>query len=162
MKTHIALFTLILFVISSCATISKRRQPSQKSYSDVYDLSLGELETLLSEHLVPQRYEINTSPQPHYFETTWISGDHPFKPKEVEKTSEEVKYRLIFELFDVTKPEALKEGFPHQTLLRITKEVQVKKPFPGDWEMEPSDGLEEEALLYRVDRLLKLKKASQI
>ena len=158
MKTHVILFLVMLFFLSSCATISKRRQPSQTSYSDVYDLSLGELETLLSEHLYPQHYEVKASPQPHYFETAWISGGHPFKPKELEKTSEETKYRLTFELFNVTKQEALKEGFPHQTLLRITKEVQVKKSFPKDWETESSDGLEEEALLYRVERLIKLKK----
>ena len=162
MKIRVVSSLLIVFFIFSCATVSKRRQPIQKSYSDVYDLSLGELETLLSEHLYPQHYEIKSSREPHYFETSWISGDHPFKPKDISKTSEATKHRLIFELFDVTKPDALKEGFPHQTLLRITKEVQVKKPFPSDWETETSDGLEEEALLYRVNRLLKLKIQAQI
>src|SRR3990167_6508637 len=115
MKIRVVSSLLIVFFIFSCATVSKMRQPIQKSYSDVYDLSLGELETLLSEHLYPQHYEVKASAQPHYFETTWITGEHPFKPKELEKNSEETKYRLTFELFNVTKQEALKEGFPHQT-----------------------------------------------
>ncbi len=162
MKIRSILFILMIFFISSCATVSKRRQPLQNSYSEVYDLSLGELETVLSEHLYPRHYEVQASQQPHYFETSWISGNHPFKPKEPQSSREDTKYRLIFEFFDVTEPNALKEGFPQQTQLRITKEVQVKKPFPNDWETEPSDGLEEEALLYRVNRLLKLKKQSKI
>jgi len=117
MKIRVVSSLLIVFFIFSCATVSKRRQPIQKSYSDVYDLSLGELETLLSEHLYPQHYEIKSSREPHYFETSWISGDHPFKPKDISKTSEATKHRLIFELFDVTKPDALKEGFSHPQMV---------------------------------------------
>lgn len=154
-----ALF-LILFLVS-CTTLSKRGEPQGKTYDEIYDLSLEEADTLLKEHILSTYYELASSEQKYFYQTLWIKGPHPFQPKKNSLT-EEQKYRLTFELIDLTKPEDFKSGFPPRILIRITKEVEMNAGFPKGWFKTSSDGLEEEALLYRFDRLIKLKKEEKI
>lgn len=160
MKKNISLL-LFLFIIG-CATISERRKPEERTYSEIYPISVEELDTMLSEKILTKHYTQEPSARKFYYKTEWKRGAHPYQTKQDANENSSTRYRLIFELNDLTAPGDFEAGRGYKTLLRISKEIEKTRTFPQSTILLVSDGLEEEALFYRIERLITLKEEGKL
>lgn len=153
---------IFLFFIMGCATISERRKPEERTYSEVYPVSIEKLDTILNEKILTKRYTLEPSAKKFYYKTEWIHEAHPYQTKQDVTHNGSVRYRLLFELNDLTASGDFETGRGYKTLLRISKEIEKKRTFPQSTLLLVSDGLEEEALFYRVERLITLKEEGKL
>ena len=75
---RLCIFTITLLVVA-CSVLEKRSQPSQEIYSDVFNVSIEELDAILAEHILKD-YPLSPSEVRYSYLTTWIQGDHTLSP----------------------------------------------------------------------------------
>ncbi|MBI2027193.1 MAG: hypothetical protein HYS98_05265 [Deltaproteobacteria bacterium] len=162
MKKYFKILYIIgLSSLLSCALVEKRRQPMEQKYTEYFSVSVEELSALLSEHIL-NKYELNAEAGGTFtFQTVPSSKPHPFQHK-LFIPKEEQRSELTIELADLTSPADLKAGFGQRTRISILKTVESKRGTFQEWVKTPSDGLEEEAILYRLHRLIQLKKSGKL
>lgn len=147
---------LTLGALVGCTTASERLERKlrlNEPVSRVYFAPYEDVEIALKHAMVkyPQRID-NTAAG--IFETDFIKGEARFKPahEEVEYSSG-YRYRILVRLVKgrTEKTPAVK--------VMIVKRIEIVRDFFSDPEQVASDGLEEEAILYRIDRELELARA---
>ena len=155
------LLFILCFALSSCALVEKRRQPTQQPYADYFPLSTEEVSALLSEYILP-RYELaSESTNTDSFETQWSSKPHPYQHASY-ALKQQHRSKLRFEVVDISPPTSPTTALRFRTKLTIEKTLEIRRSTIQGWKTIPSDGLEEEALLYRMNRLVQLKKMGKL
>lgn len=134
------------------STLAKNNKPDT-TYSRVYFGSYEEVELALKQSMIryPQRID-NT--EAGIFETDVIKGEFRFQPAHRDVTySSGYRYRIL-----VRMVRGKTDGKP-SVKVQINKKVEIAKDFFSDPKELSSDGLEEEAILYRIGRELQIAKA---
>lgn len=149
---------IAVILLSGCTTASDRLTRKLKvgePVSRVFFAKYEDVESALKIALLkyPQRVD-NT--EAGIFETDYVKGDARFKPphQNVEYSSG-YRYRLLVRLV-----KGKSESRP-AVKVSIVKHIELVRDFFAEPEILPSDGLEEEAILYRIGRELTIAKALQ-
>lgn len=146
------------FIVSGCATASQKLERKLKvgeSVSRVFFAKYEDVESALKIALLkyPQRVD-NT--EAGIFETDYVKGEARFRPAhENVDYSSGYRYRLIVRLVkgqSVSRP-AVK--------VVILKHIELARDFFAEPQIVPSDGFEENVILYRVGRELTINRAIQ-
>lgn len=142
--------------LSGCSTATSKIESKYKvgvPVSKVYYAKYEEVEAAVKQAMIryPQRVD-NT--EAGIFETDYVKGNARFVPahKEMELSSG-YRYRLLIRL--------VKGKSDERSAVRVSvlKQIELVRDFFSTAEAQPSDGLEEEAILYRINREISIAKA---
>lgn len=150
--TTVFLFSSIV-LLGGCVSAKKANQNYYGPREQVYYASFEEV--WRSVNLVLQSYPIRISNMDQgIIETDQIRGYRvwtpPHRPND---TSGGLSYRLIMHV--------IRGHYDGQNAIRVTvlKEKSLQKDFFSEAENQPSDGLEEQSLLYRIGREIQIERA---
>ena len=159
--TTVFLLILTLTGLARCSTASSKLEAKYKvgvPVSRVFYAKYDEVETALKQAMIryPQRIDNSDA---GIFETDYLKGEARFRPPQAEKDySSGYKYRILIRV--VRGKSDLKPGVAG-TKVQVLKQAELARDFFSAPEPQPSDGLEEEAILYRIGRELNIAKAIQ-
>lgn len=129
------------------STKLKLNEPVSRSYIT----SLGALETAIGQSLVKYPLRIHNL-EAGVIETDFVTGKNRFQPAHQPSSfSSGYRYRLIVHIVKGTLDEQAAYN------VQIVKKIEILRDFFSDPEPIPSDGLEEQALLYRIERELAIR-----
>jgi hypothetical protein len=156
-QTSSRLLVVALFAsgVVGCTTATQRLKERQSiaPYSRVYYANYEEVEVALKQSMIRYPQKVDNT-EAGIFETDFIKGDARFRsPFLTEKHSPGYRYRLLVRLVRGRSEErpAIK--------VQITKRGEIARDFFSEPEVVPSDGLEEQVILYRIGRELQLARA---
>lgn len=142
--------------VSGCSTATSKLEARYKvgvPVSRVYYAKYEEVEAGIKQAMIkyPQRVD-NT--EAGIFETDYVKGNARFVPAHsTEELSSGYRYRIIIRLVrgrSETRP---------AVRVSVLKNIELVRDFFAEPEQLPSDGLEENAILYRVGREISIAKA---
>ena len=145
-----------LFYFSGCSTATSKLQSKYKvgvPVSRVFYAKYDDVEAALKQAMIkyPQRVDNSDA---GIFETDYLKGEMRFKAPHLEtEFSNGYRYRILIRVVkgrSETKP-AIK--------VQVLKQIELARDFFSQPEAQPSDGLEEDAILYRIGRELTIAKA---
>ena len=149
-KSLILLVTLLTFsyLLGGCALFKDNPtgppptfEPNEKVFRASFD------EVWKAVQLSLQKYPIKKNIyEDGVIETDFVTGYQAWQPPHKEKTPQGWKYQIVVR---VIKGNAGKH--PAQKV-SVAKNIVFKKDFFTDEEQLPSDGLEEQVLMYRIER----------
>ena len=162
-KSHISLeaiwtsstLFLVVSVLASCAFSPPSEQaaysPKERVYFRPYD------EVWRATQLAFANYPIKMNNMDlGITETDYVKGDRIWSPPHLKnKTSTGVKYQITARII------AGRSKKRRGTKVSVFKKVEKRRDFFAEVEKIPSDGLEENALLYRIGREIKIENALQ-
>ena len=144
------------FALASCSTAStqlSKRLKIGEPVARVYFAKYEEVETAIKQAMIryPQRVD-NT--EAGIFETDYVKGEARFRsPVSTEAFSNGYRYRLLIRLV-----RGKNDDKPAVKVL-VTKQAELAGDFFAEPDPQPSDGLEETVILYRVGREIALARA---
>ena len=154
-----ALALAMPLLLGGCQTLATEKLKSKMKVGEpvvrVFFAKYEEVETALKQSMLkyPQRVD-NT--EAGIFETDYVKGDARFKPPhENVEYSSGMRYRILIRLVR-GKTEA-----KQAVKVVVVKQIEMVRDFFSQPEQLASDGLEEEVILYRIDRELKINRAIQ-
>ncbi len=147
------LFFISLIFLSSCASTP---EPAPLSYSRVFKAKFEEVWRACQQALIKYPMRINNM-DTAVLQTEYIKGRRAFRPptKQGEYPSS-YRYRLQIRLVRGNlnpQEEAIK--------VTIAKDAEAKKDFFSDPKKLESDGLEENVILYRIEREIQIERVLQ-
>lgn len=144
----IALF-LTLF-ISACGFVG-HKEGRQTPGERIFQASMGHVWRAIQLTLKDYPTQVSDLDQ-GIFETELIKGDKSWFPPHKKKPMFQSgrRYRILIQAIEISS------GNRPATKVRIRKEITLQRDFFSSPESIPSDGLEEEAVLYRIGRELQL------
>lgn len=144
-----ALYFMILgFLFSAC--VSSPLPTDNKIYEREYKASYEEIWRACQQSVISYPLKINNMEQ-GLIQTTILRSHVYFKPPHVEKKQAGgYRYDLNITLFKLG---------PKKTKISIQKNLQLYRDFVSSPESRVSDGLEEENLLYRIQREVEIDRA---
>jgi hypothetical protein len=147
------LFTQAI-VLSGCAIIEPEPpQATMGPHSKVFEASYDEVWRAVQKSLVSYPIQLNNIDQ-GIIETDSIKGPQVWRPpfnKNDEKTNQKYILRVNVVKGQVNKKES--------TRVTILKSISIEKDFFSGEDRLPSDGYEEKALIYRVQREILLERS---
>ena len=144
------------FALAGCTTASSqlaKRLKIGEPVSRVYYAKYEDVESAIKQAMIryPQRVD-NT--EAGIFETDYVKGEARFRsPVATEPYSPGYRYRLLIRLVRG------KNDDKAAVKVLVTKQAEIAGDFFAEPDPQPSDGLEETVVLYRVGRELALSKA---
>jgi len=145
-------YFLLLLATSSCASYEKFRQITEelelpsKIYKGDYN------QTWQSVIQVMKRYDIaQQNQEAGYIKTRWMDNTLEVNFSDSFGTSDKVKAAKFKLVVNVTKGYRLAREV---TKVTIYKRQLVEQDFLQGWKDIPSDGIKEQVLLYRIERLI--------
>lgn len=152
-RVSVAMVLSCALFVSGCALFGEKRAPPVLFRQRVYFAPPVEVERALKQAMIRYPQKID-NPEAGIFETDWIKGDLRFQPAHSSVNySDGYRYRLLVRMVkgkSTSKP-AVK--------VVINKQIELQRDFFAEPETVGSDGLEETAILYRIQRELALEKA---
>jgi hypothetical protein len=153
-----AVFPAVLLstALSGCATAVDRLEAKEKRGGPdnrIFFAKYEDVENAVKQAMIkyPQRID-NT--EAGIFETDYVKGDARFKPPHKDiKLDNGYRYRILLRLV-----KGKTEGKP-SVKVQVVKRVELVRDFFSEPEQVPSDGFEEEVILYRIFRELTLARA---
>lgn len=144
--------------VSGCTTASERlsrRLKVGEPVSQVFFAKYDSVEAALKQAMIryPQRVD-NT--EAGIFETDYVRGDSRFQPAHSDQEySSGYRYRLLVRMVRG------KAGNRNAVNVQIIKKIELARDFFSEPEPLASDGLEERAILYRINRELVIGRGIQ-
>ena len=147
MGRFFARFCLIALLTTHCA--SSQNRESTADYTKIFRISYERVWRATQQTMLNYPMNVNNMETGH-LQTLYITGKHRYKaPHKKEKILPSgYQYRLDIQLLKGRK----------RTKIIISKQVRMQKNFFSDPEERQSDGFEEKALLYRIQRELFIEK----
>lgn len=154
LRYKLSLFLIAMMALSGCMTSAKKTNqnyygPREQVYYSSFE------EVWRSVNLVLQSYPIRISNMDQgIIETDQIRGYRvwtpPHRPND---TSGGLSYRLVLHV--------IRGHYDGRSAIRVTvlKDKSLQKDFFSEAENQPSDGLEEKSLLYRIGREIQIERA---
>lgn len=143
-------------LLSACSTATSKLEARYKvgvPASRVFYAKYEEVESAIKQAMIkyPQRVD-NT--EAGIFETDYVKGDARFKPphKDIEY-SNGYRYRILIRLVRGRSDEK------PAVRVQVLKQSEMMRDFFAEAEQLPSDGFEEDVILYRIARELTITKA---
>lgn len=153
-RVLLSIFSLLFF--SGCQTATEKldSRKKQTSYSRVYFSSYEETDMALKQAMIRYPQRIDNTAEAGIFETDYVKGDLRFRaPGETTPHSPGYRYRILVRLVKGKAEEK------NSTKVQLIKKPEVSRDFFSEPQPIPSDGLEEEVLLYRIGRELQINRA---
>lgn len=149
----------IFFILASCVSSSPPPRPLDLPYTFTFEGGMDDVWRAASSVL--ENYTITVANKDAgLLQTDWENQrfnpdlfDHP----EIVPQLEEVRSRLKLKLSKAKTNDTGKRAIRVQ----INKELEVFKNFYSDWERNPTDGYEEQVVLYRIYQNLKIINAKK-
>lgn len=153
MKKILFRFSL-LFFLGGCISAQPPKRPLDYPYSFIFEGTFNDVWRATVNVL--DIYSITVANrEAGLLQTDWMNYrsnpelyDHP----DIKQHLEEVRYRLKIKL---SKAVITETNMP-AVRVQVTKELEEYKNFFSDWERVPTDGLEEQIILYRVKQRLRI------
>ncbi|MEZ4815568.1 MAG: hypothetical protein R3A80_10245 [Bdellovibrionota bacterium] len=144
----------ILFAFTSCISSRPAPRPLDLPYSFIFEGRFDDV--WKSTVAVLESYTITVANRDAgLLQTDWESQrynpdlyEHPEIPTLLEEVRSRLKIKLSKAVMNDTGAPAVR--------VQINKEFEVFKNFFSDWERYPTDGYEEQVLLYRINQNLKI------
>jgi hypothetical protein len=142
----------LLLTSTGCSLLETKKMPEVPQREKVFFAPYEEVERAVKQAMIRYPAKVD-NPDAGIFETDWVKDDLRFKPAQMRgEFSEGVQYRLLVRMI---KGKAKKPGIK----VVVRKETVLNRDFFANSEPQPSDGIEEDVILYRVARELSVEKA---
>jgi len=144
----------LILILSSCVSSKPAPRPLDLPYSFIFE---GRFDDVWKATVaVLESYTITVANRDAgLLQTDWESQrfnpdlyDNPEVPTLLEEVRSRLKIKLSKAVMNDTGGAAVR--------VQINKEFEVFKNFFSDWERQPTDGFEEQVLLYRINQNLKI------
>ena len=147
-------FALIVFFLGACTTASQQLnhrleigEPVTKVFLAPYDDVITALRLAMLDY--PQQHD---DPEAGFFQTALIRGHQIWRPAHLESNPwRGMRYRIHVRVI-----RGAAAGRREATRVEITKKMEQPSDFFSEARPVASDGLEEQALLYRIGRELRI------
>jgi hypothetical protein len=156
---RLAASLLAACLVSGCGTTAtgklERRLKVGEPVSRVYFAKYEEVEAALKLSMIKYPPRVDNT-EAGVFETDYVRGDARFRPPHSnEAYSSGYRYRLIVRMVRGRADEK------PSVKVQILKQIEIVRDFFASPDPMPSDGLEENVILYRVGRELNVNRAIQ-
>lgn len=142
------------FVLASCVSSLPPQRPLDLPYTYIFEGSFDDV--WRASTVVLENYTITSANKDAgILQTDWENqrfNTDLYENPEIQPQLEEVRSRLKLKLSKARTNDTGKRA----VRIQINKEFEIFKNFYSDWERSPTDGYEEQVVLYRIHQNLKI------
>lgn len=147
---------LTVILVGACAHSDKKVEPGVPlPVEEVFFADPETVDRAIAQVMVKYPQKI-ANLEAGLLETDYIKGDARFKP-----AHKDVKYGSGYRYKIIVRTVRGKNAGKPAVKVQVLKQVEQQRDFFADPERLKSDGLEEKAILYRIDREIKIDRALQ-
>ena len=138
--------------LSGCALFGDKKAPNVPMREKVFNVPYEDVERAVKQAMIRYPAKVD-NPDAGIYETDWVKDETRFRPAHMKSDySEGFQYRILVRMVrGKTKGAATK--------VTISKQAVLNRDFFAEPEPRPSDGLEEDVILYRIGRELQIERA---
>jgi hypothetical protein len=147
-----ALIICAALCVSGCALFGEKKAPAVLKREKVFNAPYEDVERAIKQSMIKYPAKVD-NPDAGIYETDWVKDVTRFRPAQMrDDFPDGFQYRLLVRM---AKGRTTKSA----TKVIISKEAVLNRDFFAEPEPVPSDGTEEDVILYRVGRELAIERA---